>query len=124
MSKIEKYQGEDIAFSIRIWKDARKTEPFDLDSVSEIIVYIYTDGCKKAMFSKTDRQGYSQLKRAGKNEYYGVLDSSISSLIAPGTMSMEINIAESEPDLVEGKWNFISKPIIGVLKKSLIKIES
>ncbi|MFV0419832.1 MAG: hypothetical protein ACK5KT_14020 [Dysgonomonas sp.] len=124
MKLINKHQGEDIAFSVRVWKDFDKTDPFDLDSVSEIVVYIYTDGCKKAMFSKTNRQGYSQLKKASKNEYYGVLDSSISTLMAPGTMTMEINIAESEPDLVEGKWNFISKPIIGVLKKSLIKIES
>lgn len=124
MGQVNKYQGEDIAFSVKIYKDINKTELVNLNDVSEIVIYIYTDGCKKAIFSKTSRAGYSQLRKASENEYYGIIDSSISKLMSPGTITLEINIAETDTDLVNDNWNFIEKTIIGRLKKSLVKIES
>lgn len=124
MGQINKYQGEDIAFSVKIYKDGSKTELINLDDISEIVIYIYTDGCKKAMFSKKERSGYAMLLKADENEYYGIVDSLITKLMAPGSIIMEINIAEADTGLVSDNWNFIDKTIIGRLKKSLIKIES
>jgi len=124
MGQINKYQGEDIAFSIKVYIDSSKTEMIDLDNVAEIVVYIYTDGCRKAMFSKTSRSGYVQLQKASINEYFGIIPSDITKLMAYGALTLEINIAESEKDLIADNWNFIEKAVIGSLKKSLIKIES
>lgn len=124
MRQINKYQGEDIAFSVKIYKDVSKTELVNLDDVSEIVIYIYTDGCKKAMFSKTSKVGYIQLNRTTSTEYAGIVDSSLSKLIAPGVLFLEINIAESETDISDGKWNIIQRASIGTLRKSMIKIES
>lgn len=124
MGQVNKYQGEDIAFSVKIYKDINKTELVNLDDVSEIVIYIYTDGCKKAMFSKTAKEGYIQLNRTTSTEYAGIVDSSLSKLIAPGALFLEINIAESETDISDGKWNIIQRAPIGTLRKSLIKIES
>ncbi len=119
-----KYQGEDIGFSIKIWTDNSKTELLNLDDVSEIIVYVYTDGCKKAMFSKTTKAGYLKLSKASSTEYSGVIDSSITKLMAPGSLNLEINIAENEASVSAEKWNLIQRATIGVLRKSLVKIES
>ncbi|PXV61169.1 hypothetical protein CLV62_1252 [Dysgonomonas alginatilytica] len=121
---MNKYQGEDIGFSIKVWTDNTKSQLLDLDSVAEIIVYIYTDGCKKAMFSKTIKEGYIKLSKVSNTEYSAILDSSITSLLAPGALKIEINIAETEASIPDGKWNLIQRATFGVLKKSLIKIES
>lgn len=121
---MEKYQGEDIGFSIKIWTDNSKTELVNLDNVSEIIVYIYTDGCKKAMFSKTTKAGYLKLSKVSSSEYSGIIDSSVTKLMAPGTLNLEINIAENEASVSDGKWNLIQRGAFGILRKSLVKIES
>lgn len=121
---MEKFQGEDIGFSIKVWTDAGKTELVNLDDVSEIIVYVYTDGCRKAMLSKTTRDGYGRLYKVSNNEYSGIIDSSITKLMSPGTLSIEINIAENEDSVSDGKWNLVQRGSFGVLRKSLIKIES
>lgn len=121
---MEKYQGEDIGFSIKVWTDSTKTELVDLDSVSDMVIYVYTDGCKKAMFSKTSKSGYLQLSKVSSNEYSGIIDSSITRLMTPGTLNIEINIAENEASVSDGKWNLIQRGTFGVLRKSLVKIES
>jgi len=121
---MEKYQGEDIGFSIKVWTDNNKTDLVNLDDVSEIIIYVYTDGCKKAMLSKTDKSGYSKLSKVSSTEYSGIIDSSITKLMAPGSLSIEINIAENEASVSDGKWNLIQRGTFGVLRKSLVKIES
>lgn len=121
---MEKYQGEDIAFSIKVWNDNSKTELVNLDNVSEIIVYVYTDGCKKAMLSKTTKSGYSKLLKVSSTEYSGIIDSSITKLMSPGTLRIEINIAENEASVSDGKWNLIQRGSFGVLRKSLVKLES
>lgn len=124
MSTFNKYQGDDIAFSIKVWEDATKTKLVDLDKVAEIIVYIYTDGCKKAMFSKTNKEGYAQLMKVSSTEYSSIVDSSITKLMASGSLILEINIAENEASVSNGKWNLIQRAHIGVLHKSIIKKES
>ncbi len=116
-----KYQGDEIAFSVKVYTDTSKTTLLNLDDVDEITVYIYTDGCKKALFSKTERDGYVTLGRSSSFEYTGILDSSITKLMAPGVLILEINLAKNIISIV---WNIIRKASVGVLKKSLIKIES
>lgn len=121
---MDKFQGEDIAFSVKIWTDNTKTQLLDLDSISEMVVYIYTDGCKKAMFSKTYKSGYDKLLRVSNTEYSGIIDSSVTTLLAPGALIIEINIAEDKAPTSDGNWNLIQRASFGSLRKSLIKIES
>lgn len=121
---MNRYQGEDIPFSIKIWKDNKKTEAINIDNLAEVVIYIYTDGCKKAAFSKTIKDGYVQLGRNNEYEYFGIIDSSCSSLMSPGSMFMEINIAEDDTIVKKGIWNFIKRTTIGLLHKSTIKKES
>lgn len=121
---MEKFQGDDIGFSIKVWADNSKTELIALDNISDIIVYIYTDGCNKAMFSKTTKTGYSKLLKVSSTEYSGIIDSGITKLMSPGTLNIEINIIQNETSISDGIWNLIRRGTLGVLRKSLIKIES
>lgn len=121
---MNRYQGEDIPFSIKIWKNREKTEAVNIDNLSEIIIYVYTDGYKKVVFSKSRRDGYIQLGRNSECEYWGIIDSSVTKLMSPGTLNIEINIAENEASVSDGKWNLIQRGSFGILRKSLIKIES
>ena len=121
---MRKFQGEDIGFSVKIWTDDSKTNLLNLDNVSEIIIYAYTDGCKKAKLSKTLLAGYGRLSKVSSTEYSGIIDSSITKLMNPGTLFIEINIAENEASVSDGKWNLIQRATLGVLRKSSIKIES
>ncbi|MDR2003952.1 MAG: hypothetical protein LBQ74_13045 [Prevotella sp.] len=125
MSNIFKYQGDEIAFLVRAYQDESKTTLINLDNAGNIIVYVFTDGCKKAMFSKTEKAGYIKLSRINETEYFGVIDSSITKLMAPGALIMEINI-ENIIGIDHGNnpFNIIKKTVFGSLKKSLIKIES
>lgn len=119
-----KYQGEDIGFSVKAYTDELKTTLFNLDTTKDIIIYVYTDGCKKVMFSKQVREGYNPLYRMSENEYSGIIDSKDTKLMAVGKLTMEVNIVEYEPSMSDDKWNIIQKGTICQLHKSLIKIES
>lgn len=124
MEILQKYQGDEIAFDLELYSDFKETEPIDIDGIAEIIIYVYTDGCKMAKLSKTSKDGYTQLKRNTQYRYSGIINSSDTRTMASGTIFLEINVVFTYADCNDGKFNIIRKSIIGTLLKSAIKIES
>lgn len=115
---MEKYQGDDIAFSVEMFTDDSEANPINLDEKDEIIVYAYTDGCAKAQLSKTAKPGYRLLVRSSSTEYAGVIDSGATKIMAPGVIQIELMITT-------GGLNDVKVFNSGItLVKSLIKAEN
>ena len=112
------YQGEDISFNLEF----EKGENLNINSFrdfSEIVAYMYTDGCYVAKFSTTDKSGYGKLNLVDDNTLSGILTSESTKLMSHGTLFVEIN-AE-----YQGSTNMINKKPTGiVITKNFIKSES
>jgi hypothetical protein len=118
-SCMERYQGEDIEFTLKF----RKGDSPDINSFAdfyEIMAYIYTDGCVTAKFSTDSRKHYGRLSRLDDYTLSGMLGSKYTKLFAPGALKIEINVV-----LGDGTTNLINTGPCGVIiKKDLIKTES
>lgn len=121
-----KYQGDDILISIKLKNTSGQY--VDLDSYTDIIVYAYTDkDGVVAMGSKTIKTGYASLNKISSTEYQFVIDSSKTTLMTPGVMSLELNFVASTTidDMADGRYNSIAiSDKLLYLEESKIKIES
>lgn len=115
---MQKFQGDDIAFSIEMFTDDSEAIPVNLDEKDEVIVYAYTDGCVVAKLSKTVKPGYRTFVRSSAFEYAGIIESDLTKNMAEGVIVIEINITT-------GPINEIKVFNSGItLSKSTIKTES
>ncbi len=118
------YQGEDIPFQIELFEDSGGSKKINIDSLSNLIVYMFTDGASVIKMSKVAKNGYLTLLRKDEYKYSCIVDSSLTKLLAEGVLFIEVNIINSSPDLQDGKINRLQKHPIGRIQKTLIKIES
>jgi len=115
---MQKFQGDDIAFSIEMFTDDTEAIPMNLDQKDEVIIYAYTDGCVKAKLSKTTKPGYRTLVRSSAFEYTGIIESDLTKNMAEGVIIIELNITT-------GALNDVKVFNSGItLSKSTIKAES
>jgi hypothetical protein len=114
---MEKYQGEDISFSVKF----QKGENANINSfadLSEIILYFYTDGCHIARFRYPAKGGYKTLTLVDNFTLAGVISASETKIMAPGALRIEVKAKT-------GSENMIEKRITGIiLTKDLIKSET
>ena len=115
---MQKFQGDDIAFSLEMFTDDTESIPVNLDEKDEVIVYAYTDGCIKAKLSKTIKPGYRNLVRTSAFEYAGMIESAVTAVMAEGAIIIEINITTGSVNEVKVFNSGIT------LSKSTIKAES
>lgn len=85
---------------------------------------MYTDGCVIARFSKNPVTGYTQLVKVSSTEYKAVVDSSITRIMAPGAINVDINVAQTSGEVTDGKYNMQTGVQIGSLSKITTKNES
>lgn len=123
MDKLIKYQGEDFAFDLELFSDEAKTEAINIDEVAEVILVIYTDGCKAIKFSKTEKDGYRSLMRETEFKYSGIVESRDTKILAIGTINMEVKVAFETSATENNKWNIVGSASLGTLKKSMTKDE-
>lgn len=123
MDKLIKYQGEDFAFDLELFSDEAKTEAINIDEVAEVILVIYTDGCKAIKFSKTEKDGYRSLMRETEFKYSGIVESRDTKILAVGTINMEVKVAFETSATENNKWNIVGSASLGTLKKSMTKDE-
>jgi hypothetical protein len=113
---MEKYQGEDVSFRVKF----RKGENPNINGfadLSEITIYVYTDGCDIVRFSYPSKSGYDNLALADSTTLTGVIPASRTKTMAPGSLRVEVRAKK-------GSENMIEKRITGiVLTKDLIKSE-
>lgn len=121
-----KYQGDDILISVKL--KTKSGTYVDLDSYADIIVYAYTDkNGVIAMGSKTTKTGYSSLNKISSTEYQFVIDSSKTTTMTSGVMSLELNFVASTTidDMADGRYNSIAiSDKLLYLEESKIKVES
>jgi hypothetical protein len=114
---MEKYQGEDISFRVKF----QKGENANINSfadLSEIILYVYTDGCDIVKFSYPAKDGYETLTLVDNLTLTGVISASKTKTMAPGALRVEVRAKN-------GSENMIEKRITGiVLTKDVIKLET
>jgi hypothetical protein len=116
-----KYQGEDFAFDLELFTNESKTESINIDELEDLVVAIYTDGCKIIRYSKADRSGYKSLTREAATKYSGIVASGDTKILAPGTINMEIKVSFSSNTAQSGNWTVIGTSSLGILKKSVTK---
>lgn len=114
-------QGEDKAFSIKIWEDKTKTTLVNLDNLSDIIAIVYTDGGSVAQFSKSTQNGYKSLTRVSSTEYSAILESEQTSVMTPGVIYIGIKARTVDSTLSDGKFDIIREAVIGEVKRTEIK---
>lgn len=124
MSSIAKKQGDDFSFSVIIYAEAAKINRFNLDNLADLKINVYTDGCFIARFSKNAATGYTQLIRVSETEYKAVVDSSLSRVMAPGAINVDVNVAQTSGEVADGKYNMQASAQIGSLAKITTKNES
>lgn len=115
------YQGEEIAFNLELYADQEETEPVNIDDISEIDIYVYTNGCRVVKLSKTSKTGYYKLLRNTAFQYAGVIESHETKYLSDGPIILEIRISYDSPIVVDGHWDKIQKAVIGNMGKSQIK---
>lgn len=124
MEQLIYYQGDDIPVQIELFEDENQTIQINIDNLTDLVVYVYTDGTHIAKISKTPRAGYIQLRRIDEKKYSCMIDSLNTKLMNPGIVVVEINTITSEDQLADFKLNKIGLSPIGYLNKTLIKRES
>jgi hypothetical protein len=114
---MEKYQGEDISFRIKF----KKGEDANINSfsdLSEIILYVYTDGCDIATFRYPAKNGYETLTLTDNLTLTGEISASKTKTMSPGALWIEVRAKKGSESMIE-------KSITGiVLTKDLIKSET
>ena len=124
MAGISKRQGDDFSFSIIIYTDETKAAKINIDNLADLKVNVYTDGCVIARFSKVSASGYTSLVRISETEYKAIVDSSITRLFAPGSITVDLNIVQTSGDLTDGRLNMQASQQIGSISTITTKNES
>jgi hypothetical protein len=113
---MKKYQGEDISFIVEFQK-GENTNINSFIDLSEVILYIYTDGCDIVRFRYPAKNGYETLTLTDSVTLTGIISASKTKIMAPGSLRVEAKIKK-------GAENMIEKKITGVIvAKDLIKSE-
>ena len=110
------YQGEDFPFEVIFTDEFQNVSNFS--EFSEIRSYVYTDSCLIQKFSTISRDGFDVIQ-LNDNILSGIVTKEYSSFFKPGAIFIEIIGIKQNSEL---KYD-IGKTTIGILKKSLIKIE-
>ena len=108
---MRKYQGEDIAFSVKLDNKDNATIK-DFTDVSNVIIYAYTDEDSKQMFSVVSKDGYSPLLTISDTEISGVISSEYTSLMR-GQIFIEVMV-EVGSSTGDSFYNIISKTATGI----------
>lgn len=120
MEQLTYYQGDDIPFQIELFEDDEQQVPVNIDNLTDLIVYVYTDGAHVIKLAKVAETGYITLSRNTAFIYTCLIDSEQTKKLAPGPLRIEINSVNGATNQI----NKIGAGHIGYLNKSLIKIES
>ncbi len=118
------YQGEDVPFELKLFKDKEKTQAVNLDNLAGLYLYFFTDKCSVIKFCKGSKSGYQTLTKVDAFTYKCNLESSQTKTLTPGTLFVEVNIAETNTDITDGKFNLITRSVVCQLLNSSIKYES
>jgi hypothetical protein len=120
-----KYQGDDVFLNIKLRDNAGAY--VSLLSFSDIVVYVYTDEYTTVKGSVVPKVGYISMNLIDNYTYELVLDSSFTSKMNPGIVTMEINFIKNSinTDILDSNYNSIAiKNGIFYLSESIIKVES
>ena len=124
MELLTYYQGDDIPFQIELFEDDEQKVPVNIDNLTDLIVYVYTDGTHVIKLAKVAKTGYTTLSRNTAYIYTCLIDSEQTKLMSPGPLKIEINNVNTASGVLNNRLNKIGAGHIGYLNKSLIKIES
>ena len=114
---MRKHQGEDISFNL-LFRKGENPDINGFNDFSQIIVYLYTDGCLISKFSTNQAQGFYRLNIVSNDDISGVLPASATKLMAPGVITIEIRAVYRGSVMID-------KATVGVLlNKNFIKTES
>lgn len=117
------YQGEDIPIHVELFSDSEGTQKIDIDALTDLVVYMYSDGASIVKMSKVSKAGYLQLLKKTEYKYSCIVSGSLTKLLAPGVLFIEVNIVNASADTSDGRLNRIQKTPIGIIHKSLVKVE-
>lgn len=109
---MRKYQGEDIAFSIKFDNQSNPTLK-DFTDIANVIVHAYTGDDSVQMFSREDKDKYSKLNIVSDTELQGIITSEYTSLMS-GQIYLEI-MFEISSEVGDLKENVITKTPTGVI---------
>lgn len=113
MTQLERFKpGADISIDLIVEISAGVN--IDIDNLVELYVYIVDSaGTTVARFSKAgvvvDDHEFTALIRTNAELYYFIIDSSITKHFQPQTFYMEINMFETNADLIDNTYNSIEK---------------